>query len=144
MNYLISEQGEVLGQTLSPENAERIAMVARTPMFVVTSAKDFKKLPRHCVHALNSDYGARSFAALWAMLTKRQFPQWGKVSVMTVVRDLYENIGAEYTQEMLLELIPGGTWISITTAFSMLKNGDYNDGKLMVINKVKDKYRRVK
>lgn len=144
MNLLISEDGIVLGQTLSKENAERHAMISRMPLFVVSNKDELKKLPKKALRALNADFGAKSMAALWAMLTKKTFPYWGKVSVKKVVRHLYANGKCELTRDELLDTVPGATWISITTAFSMLKNKKYAGGDVIVIDQIDGKYRRTK
>lgn len=142
MNLLISEQGEVLGQTLSPENAFRQAMIARTPMFAVTRQGELGTLPPDTLVLLRGDYDASSFAKLWSTLKKQKFPYWGKVSVQCVLRSLYNN-GSAYTRDELMETIPGATWISITTAMSMLKNKKYSKpGKPIVITQIDGKYQR--
>lgn len=142
MNYLISQDGVVLGQTLSPENAKRHAMVSRMPLYVVTDQRDFSILPKPCIRALNEDHGAKSFRALWAMMSKKTYPYWGKVSVKKVLRHMYSNGDCEMTRDELLKAVPGATWISITTAFSMLKNREYADGELIVVEQIDGKYRR--
>ena len=144
MNLLINRDGVVVGQTLSPENAHRHAMTSRMKLYVVTSKKDIANLPNLVVRALNEDYRAQSIATLWAILTKRTFPQWGKVSVKDAIRSLYANDKVELTRDQLIATIPGASWISITTAFSMLKNKKYADGDLMFIEQVNGKYRRRK
>lgn len=142
MNLLISRQGEVLGQTLSPENAHRRAMIARTPMYAVTREGELGTLPPQTLASLRGDYGNPSFATLWRMLGKQKFPYWGKVSVQCVLRSLYSN-GKSYTRDELMETIPGATWISITTAMSMLKNKKYaKPGKPIVITQIDGKYQR--
>jgi len=142
MNLLISEQGEVLGQTLSPENAVRQAMIARTKMFAVTTKEEMKALPKVTRRYLWDDYAAKSLDDLWEVLKMQTFPYWGKVSVMKVLRSLFNDDGASYTKEQLIETIPGATWISITTAMSMLKNKQYSGGKVMVIAQEDGVYQR--
>lgn len=144
MNLLINKDGVIVGQTLSPENAHRHAMTSRMRLFVVTNRNDFKKLPVEVSRALNEDFRAKSIASLLAMLSKQTFPQWGKVSVKDVVRKLYADGKCELTRDELISTIPGATWISITTAFSMLKNKKYADGDLMFIEQINGKYRRRK
>jgi hypothetical protein len=142
MFLLISKQGEVLGQTLSPENACRQAMIARTPMYAVTRQGELGTLPPETLRLLREDYNAASHAALWKKLKDMKFPYWGKVSVKKVLRSLFDVDGKVYTKDDLLKIVPGATWISITTAMSMLKNKEYADGKTLVITQVEGKYRR--
>ena len=142
MNLLISEQGEVLGQTLSPENAVRRAMISRTAMFAVTTKAEMKALPKVTRRFLWDDYGASSLDDLWEQLNTHKFPYWGKVSVMKVLRTVFNDDDASFTKDGLMDIVPGATWISITTAMSMLKNKDYSGGKVLVIAQVEGKYRR--
>ena len=119
-------------------------MISRMPLFVVTAAKEFAGLPKECVRALNEDFGAKSFRALYAMITNGAVPYWGKVSVKKVLRHMYTNGECALTRDELLDTVPGATWISITTAFSMLKNKEYADGAVMRIDQIDGKYRRTK
>lgn len=144
MNLLISKDGVVLGQTLSAENARRHAMISRMPLFVVTNKSEFKTLPKGCHRALNEDHGATSLTGLWSMITNNFVPYWGKVSVKKVIRYMYTNGECALTREELLDTVPGATWISITTAFSMLKNKEYADGNIIKIDQIDGKYRRTK
>jgi len=142
MNLLISEQGEVLGQTLSPENAHRQAMIARTSMFAVTRQGELGTLPPETLKLLRADYSAESFEVLWRRLGNAKFPYWGKVSVQRVLRSIFIT-GSSFTKDELMETVPGATWISITTAMSMLKNKKYaKPGKPLVIAQIDGKYRR--
>ena len=143
MNLLISEQGEVLGQTLSPENAHRQSMIARTSMYAVTKKEELRKLPNKTRTSLWEDYAAHSLDDLWKTLRMHKFPYWGKVSVMKVLRFVFSDRNAEFTKDELMEIVPGATWISITTAMSMLKNKKYaKPGKPVVITQIDGKYRR--
>ena len=143
MNLLISEQGEVLGQTLSPENAKRQAMIARTSMYAVTRKEELKLLPRETSKLLWEDYAAHSTADLWKTLRMYKFPYWGKVSVMRVIRSIFNDDTLAFSRDELLDIVPGATWISITTAISMLKNKKYaKPGKPLVIAQVDGKYRK--
>jgi hypothetical protein len=99
MNLLISRQGEVLGQTLSAENAYRRAMIARTPMFAVTKKEELRVLPGATRTLLWDDYSAQSLDDLWDTLKAHKFPYWGKVSVMLVLRHLYGDTGCSLTQD---------------------------------------------
>ena len=74
-------------------------------------------------------------------LKNEKFPYWGKVSVQRVLRTLFADDSA-YTREELMEIVPGASWVSITTAMSMLKNKRYANGQTMVIEQVDGKYRR--
>lgn len=142
MNLLISEEGEVLGQTLSPENAHRQAMIARTSIYAVTTLDELKKLPKQTRKLLWDDYSAHSLADLWNSLKAQKFPYWGKVSVQKVLRSIFDDDTCGYTKDELLDAVPGATWISITTAMSMLKNKDYAKGKPLVIAQSDGMYRR--
>lgn len=142
MNLLISEQGEVLGQTLSPENAYRQSMIARTSMFAVTTKDELKSLPKETRRLLMDDYFARSYDDLWQTLSDQKFPYWGKVSVMKVLRSIFDDDSTEFSKDDLMEIVPGATWISITTAMSMLKNKEYAGGKTIVIAQNEGMYRR--
>jgi len=143
MNLLISEQGEVLGQTLSPENAFRQSMIARTSIYAVTQKSELKALPKETRKLLWEDYAAHSLDDLWQTLRMHKFPYWGKVSVMKVLRSIFDDDDTGFTKDELLDIIPGATWISITTAMSMLKNKRYaTPGKPLVIAQIDGKYRR--
>lgn len=143
MNLLISEQGEVLGQTLSPENAFRQSMIARTSIYAVTQKSELKALPKETRKLLWEDYAAHSLDDLWATLAMHKFPYWGKVSVMKVLRSIFDDDDTGFTKDELLDIVPGATWISITTAMSMLKNKRYaTPGKPLVIAQIDGKYRR--
>ena len=143
MNLLISEQGEVLGQTLSPENAYRQAMIARTSIYAVTQKDELNGLPRETRLLLLEDYASKSNEALWTALKSSKFPYWGKVSVMKVLRSIFDGDDLAFSKDELLDVVPGATWISITTAMSMLKNKKYaKPGKPLVIAQIDGKYRR--
>ena len=142
MNLLISKQGEVLGQTLSPENAHRRAMIARTPMYAITRQGELGNLPPETLRLLREDYSASSHASLWKRLKDDKFPYWGKVSVKKVLRSLFDDGESVFSKEGLMDIVPGASWISITTAMSMLKNKEYADGKTLVITQVNGTYRR--
>lgn len=142
MNLLISEQGEVLGQTLSAANAYRQSMIARTSMYAVTNKEELKKLPKEARKYIWEDYAAHSVNDLWATLKMHKFPYWGKVSVMRVLRSIFNDDELAFSKEELLEIVPGATWISITTAMSMLKNKNYAGGKVIMIAQIDGKYRK--
>ena len=142
MNLLISKEGEVLGNTLSAENARRQAMIARTVMYAVTSKEELRSLPNNTRTPLWEDYAAHSLDDLWKTLRMFKFPYWGKVSVQRVLRHIFSDHEAEFTKDELMDIVPGATWISITTAMSMLKNKEYSNGKPLVIAQIDGKYRR--
>jgi hypothetical protein len=141
MNLLVSLEGEVLGQTLSPENAYRQAMIARTPMLAITSEGELEQLPKAALKDFLDDFSVATPNGLWKKLKSEKFPYWGKVSVQRVLRTLFSDDSA-YTREELMEIVPGASWVSITTAMSMLKNKRYSNGRTMVIEQVDGKYRR--
>jgi hypothetical protein len=150
MYLLISSGGQVLGQTFSQINAERHAIVSRDPLTVIGRRGDIERLPLPIQNRLLEDYDADNVAKLWNILKKRtestkdRFPYWGKVSVQRVLRHLFRDVDSDvaYSKQALLEMIPGASWISITTAFTMLKNKKYSRGKTMSIGFKKGKYRR--
>lgn len=147
MYLLISGNGQVLGQTFSEDNARRHALVARDTMHVVLRQGDLESLPVNVRNGLLEEFGIDyddSVKKLWNTLKKQNFPYWGKISVQRCVRHLFrdEDPHAAYTKSQLLEMIPGATWISITTALTMLKNKNYARGKTMQIKFIEGKYRR--
>lgn len=143
MNLLISGNGQVLGQTYSADNAVRHAMVAKDKMYAVTRPNDLSRIDKCVGEEMLMEHGVTSVMQLWNIFKKQTFPYWGKVSVKKVVRTLYANGRTELTKDELMETIPGATWISITTAFSMLKNKKYaKPGKVLVIERKNGKYRR--
>jgi hypothetical protein len=150
LHLLISEDGQVLGQTSTHDNAVRQTMVAKGRMFAVSDAEDLAGLPQSAFLPIMDDYcyggdawrvDDLSDAAIkkcWRNLKKQNFPYWGKVSVQKVIRNMYLTNGAAYTKDELMEIIPGATWTSITTAFSMLKNKKYSQGELLIIERKVD------
>lgn len=113
-------------------------------MYAVTSCTDLDVLPSKVIENLCEEYRVTDISTrkLWNALSKKNFPYWGKVSVQSVVRVLYVNGNTELTKDELINTIPGATWISISTAFSMLKNKRYANGKVIVIERAAGKYRR--
>ena len=144
MNFLISGNGQVLGKTFSADNARRHVIVAKDDMHAVTSITELAELPLPVQHTLMDTHYMDDIRAVWGPMKKESYPYWGKVSVQRVVRSLFpeDNPTAAYSKDELLDAIPGATWISITTAFSMLKNKKYARGNIVNINQVKGKYRR--
>jgi hypothetical protein len=149
MNLLISEGGQVLGQTFSPDNAKRHVIVARDKMYTVLKQSDIDNLPLPVMNGLMEEFDVdTSSQKLWNAMKKRPsraIPYWGKISVQRVIRHLYrdEAPDAAYTKNELLENIPGATWVSITTALTMLKNPKYARGGTIDIRFKDRKYRRV-
>ena len=141
MHLLITGSGQVLGQTYSEDNAKRHVMVSKDKMFIVSKLSELGLLPVKVVSEMMSDYDVDTQMKLWNTLNKKSFPYWGKVSVEKVVRAVYAK-DAAYTKDELLLVIPGATWISITTAFSMLKNKKYVSNNILPIKKIEGKYRR--
>lgn len=145
MNLLISPQGDVLGNTPTPDNAKRHQLMLRTPIEIITRRSDLPELPAKTREALFENFDVRSDAMLWKKLReKKGLPQWGKVSVKEVLRCLYtRNPNLSLSEEELLETIPGASWTSIVTAISMLKNPKYSEGKTMnIVRTASGNYRR--
>lgn len=145
MFLLISANGQVLGQTFSADNAKRHAIVARDTMFIVLRESCLDNLPLEVQAGLFEEYGVDTVKKLWLRLKKQNFPYWGKISVQRIVRHFFkeEDGDAAYTKQELLDTIPGATWISITTAITMLKRTKTSRGKTMDVRFVNSKYRRV-
>lgn len=135
LHLLISENGQILGQTFSHDNAVRHTMIAKGQMFAASSSADLSRLPISALSNFIDEHETKDLKKIWSTLKKQSFPVWGKVSVQKVIRNMYLANGAAYTKDELIEMIPGATWISITTAFSMLKNKRYSKGKLLVIER---------
>jgi hypothetical protein len=108
----------------------------------VSSYDDLKKLPKDTLLEINRDHNAKSLRVLWAILSKKNHAQCGKVSVKEMLRHIYDDAKAELTHDELVAAIPGATWNMITTGMSLLKNKKYADGPLMVIQQIDGKYRR--
>ena len=127
-HYLIADNGQVMGHTSSADNAQRWALTSIVNLSAVSNKLDLKEL---------------ELDLTWNQLERGRYPYFGKVSVASVLEALYREKGASYTEEELLDVIAGSSWVSIQTALSHMKNNDYPyTDKPIIIQKVNGTYVR--
>lgn len=144
MNLLITENGQIIGQTMDCENAKRHAIVSLDNVFAVCKQSDIDSLPAPAQLALYDQFNVSTPAGLWRALKKKRFPYWGKVSVQAVIRRLFTDNDEGFSREQLIDAVPGASWVSITTALSMLKNPRYAKGPVLKIERTEnDVYKRI-
>jgi len=76
-------------------------------------------------------------------MQRGKYPFFGKISVATVLEALYREKGASYTEEELVDIVPGSNWSTIQSTLSHMKNRSYPyTDKPIIIKQVNGSYVR--